>query len=129
MSPSRTDDSVSNEVPEESEKSFGKPYVDKLRKESAGYRERAKTAEERATALEDRLLRALVKLDGRLADAEDLPFDESYLDDEEKLSEAITSLLSRKPGLRSRKVSGDVGQGKRGSSKHSAGLIDLIRGV
>ncbi|AZA11084.1 hypothetical protein [Corynebacterium gerontici] len=109
--------------------SFDRSYVEKLRKESAGYRERAKEAEAKAEDLQTKLFRALVSMDGRLADPEDLPFEEAYLDDAEALQEAIGSLLERKPGLRSRKVSGDIGQGARGDSKPPMGLIDLIRAM
>lgn len=123
------EDQTTTEQAQQDEDNFSRPYVEKLRKESAKYRERAKTAEDSTGKLKARLHSALIALDGRLADPDDLPFDESFLEDEEKLTEAITELLEKKPGLRSRKVSGDVGQGRRGTSEHPAGLIDLIRGV
>lgn len=100
---------------------FDRAYVEKLRKENAKYRDRAKRTDE----LAHRLQVALVAADGRLADPEDLDYAEEYLDDPEALTEAITDLIKRKPGLRSRKFTGDVGAGDRGS-KHKA-PVDLLQ--
>lgn len=109
----------------DSSEMFPREYVEKLRRESAGYRERAKRADELAA----RLHVALVAADGRLADPEDLPFDEAHIDDPEALSAAIGALVDRKPGLRARSVAGDVGVGNRGDSKAgSVDLISMIRG-
>lgn len=105
---------------------FPRPYVEGLRRENAKYRERAQESEKIA----QRLQTALVSLDGRLADPEDLPFDWAYLEDENALSEAIAELIARKPGLRAQQLAGDAGQGKRGSEKKpAADLISLIRGL
>ena len=104
---------------------FPRSYVEKLRKESATYRERAKAADE----LGKRLHEALVKLDGRLADPADLPFDAEHLDDPAALDKAIDALVTTKPGLRARGFTGDVGQGSRGVKKPTGvSLIDLMRG-
>lgn len=104
---------------------FPRDYVEKLRRESAGYRERAKRVDE----LERRLHAALVKADGRLADPEDLEFNVEHLDDPEALEAAITGLVERKPGLRARQYRGDVGAGKRGGSNvKPVDLIELMRG-
>lgn len=104
---------------------FPRSYVEKLRKESATYRERAKAADE----LGERLHEALVKLDGRLADPADLPFDAEHLDDPDALDKAIDALVTTKPGLRARGFTGDVGQGSRGVKKPTGvSLIDLMRG-
>lgn len=100
---------------------FDRSYVEKLRKENAKYRDRAKRTDE----LAHRLQTALVAADGRLADPEDLPYEDAYLDDPEALQDAITDLIRRKPGLRSRKFTGDVGAGDRGS-KHKA-PVDLLQ--
>lgn len=86
---------------------FPRSYVEKLRKEAAGHRDRAKRADDFAA----RLHTALVDATGRLADARDLPFDESHLDSPEALQEAIQSLLAERPHLASRKPSGNIGQG------------------
>lgn len=104
---------------------FPRDYVEKLRRESAGYRERAKRVDE----LERRLHAALVKADGRLADPADLEFNVEHLDDPEALEAAITGLVERKPGLRARQYRGDVGAGKRGGSNvKPVDLIELMRG-
>lgn len=122
------DETVSEDDPNETDEgdTFPRKYVEDLRKENAKYRERAQESEKIA----QRLQTALVSLDGRLADPEDLPFDWAYLEDENALSEAIAELIARKPGLRAQQLAGDAGQGKRGSEKKpAADLISLIRGM
>ncbi|MFD6134575.1 hypothetical protein [Isoptericola sp. NPDC060257] len=96
------------EAPEEAEpETFPRDYVEKLRQESGKYRQRAAKTDE----LAQRLHTALVAATGRLADPSDLTYDEAHLDDTEALEGAISELLSRKPHLASRRVTGDVGQG------------------
>ncbi|MGV0390081.1 hypothetical protein [Corynebacterium phoceense] len=110
--------------------SFPREYVEKLRKENGDFRTRAKAAEGRALELEKRLHAALVAADGRLADPEDLPFDAVHLEDADALKAAITELVERKPGLRARQYSGDVGAGSRAAAaKPSPDLIGLIRSM
>jgi len=53
--------------------SFPRDYVERLRKENAGYRQKGKDAEERSDALAKRLHTALVAATGRMQAAEDLP--------------------------------------------------------
>lgn len=96
-----------SEVLEDDAETFPRSYVEKLRKEAAGHRDRAKRADD----LAQRLHVATVEATGRLADARDLPFDESHLDDPVALSEAIDALLADKPHLATRKPSGNIGQG------------------
>ncbi|RWA22567.1 hypothetical protein MELE44368_12390 [Mycolicibacterium elephantis DSM 44368] len=100
--------------------------MEELRRESAGYRDRAKTAEERADALAKRLHRELVKATGRLENPDDLPFDADHLDDADKLAEAIETLLNDRPYLAKRKVKGDVGQGQRGGNAATPTFADLF---
>lgn len=77
----------------------------------------------------ERLHTALARLDGRLQDPTDLPFDENNLD-EESMTQAITELLERKPHLRKREVAGDIGAGNRGSARPDPiDLIKVIRGI
>lgn len=92
--------------PEDPE-TFPRAYVEKLRKEAAGHRDRAKRADDLAA----RLHTALVEGTGRLADARDLPYEESHLDDPVALSEAIDAVLADKPHLATRKPIGNIGQG------------------
>lgn len=102
---SAEDESTSSH--EEEQETFPRSYVEKLRKEAAGHRDRAKRADDFAA----RLHMALVEGTGRLADARDLPFDESHLDDPVALSEAIDAVLADKPHLATRKPFGNIGQG------------------
>ncbi len=101
---------------------FPRDYVEKLRRESAGYRERAQRTDELAT----RLHTALTAATGRLADPTDLPFDAAHLDDPDALEAAVDELLTRKPHLASRRPAGDVGQGAR-SSGGSVDLAGMLR--
>lgn len=104
---------------------FPREYVEKLRKESAGYRERAQQADTYA----QRLHTALVAATGRLADPSDLPFDSAHLDDNDALSAAIDALVERKPHLKSRRVVGDVGQGAGSVKAGDVDLAALLRGL
>jgi len=75
-----------------------------------------------------RLQEALVRLDGRLADPSDLPFDPSFIEDQEALDAAITALVKKKPGLKSKQFGGNIGQGKRGSAaKPKPNLVDILK--
>lgn len=104
--------------------SFNRTYVEKLRRENAGYRERANRADE----LAQRLHTALVAATGRMADPTDLVFDSAHLDDEQSLTTAIDKLLAAKPHLASRRPFGDVGQGNRGPATDApVNLADLLR--
>lgn len=114
------------ESPEET--TFSRDYVEKLRKESAGYRDRAKTAETRAETLARQLFTAKVAATGKLADPTDLEFNPDLLDDTDRMAEAIDNLLAAKPHLKSRKPSGDVGQGNRGKSEEPFSLLKALQG-
>jgi len=102
---------------------FPREYVEKLRGQTAKYRERAKTADTYAA----RLHSELVKSTGRLADPTDLPFDADHLDDPEALATAIDDLLATKPHLASRKPVGDIGQGHRGGSAEPFSLLGMLK--
>lgn len=101
---------------------FPRKVVEDLRKEAAKYRERSKHVD----SLEQRLHVALVAQDGRLQDPTDLPFDAAHLEDENKLKEAIAEVIARKPHLKARKLTGDVGAGARGDAVETD-LLSLIR--
>lgn len=109
--------------PADTEDTFSRSYVEKLRQEAAGYRVRA----QRTTELEQRLHRALVAATGRLTDPSDLEFDPAHLDDEDALSAALDELLARKPHLASRRPRGDVGQGVTSASSGTVDLAALLR--
>ncbi|MGO3067523.1 hypothetical protein [Corynebacterium casei] len=111
---------------EEQQQTFDRKYVESLRKESAKYRDKAKRAEE----LEKRLHRSLVAQDGRLADPDDMEFNPEHLDDADALSDAIASLVAKKPGLRAQRLSGDVGAGVREKPKPpTTDLLSIMKGL
>lgn len=112
---------------EEHGDTFPRSYVEKLRSESGGYRDRAKTAEALNDELSKRLHTELVRAKGVLADPTDLSFDPLHLDDDEKLTEAIDSLLTAKPHLRVRKPAGSVGQGVTGKVEQPFSLLDRLK--
>lgn len=120
---------VSNETPEpgaeqteEEPETFPRAYVEELRRESAGYRDKAKRTDE----LGQRLHLALVTATGKLADPSDLAFDEAHLEDPEALTAAVDELVARKPHLKARRVSGDIGQGV-GTTGQTVDLAGLLR--
>lgn len=113
---------LSGDDTEKEPDSFDRAYVEKLRQENGKYRQRAQRADE----LAHRLHRALVEATGRLADPTDLPFDENHLGDTESLTSAIDELLTAKPHLAARRVTGDVGQGALSST--GVDLAAIMRG-
>ncbi|WP_244216534.1 hypothetical protein [Gordonia alkanivorans] len=117
--PDVSGDGTENEEPD----TFPRSYVEQLRQENGKYRQRAQRADE----LAHRLHRALVEQTGRLQDASDLPFDEDHLSDTESLTSAIDELLTAKPHLAARRVTGEIGQGATPSTA-SVDLTALLRG-
>lgn len=109
------------EVPEDGD-TFPREYVEKLRREAAESRTKAKRADE----LAERVLRLEVAATGRLADPADLPYDAALLDDPAALKAAIDGLLQAKPHLASRRPRGDVDQGVRETPTPSAGWGSLF---
>ena len=109
-SPTEDQESPENDAQEPAEgdpETFPKAYVEKLRRESAENRVKAKRADDYAA----RLHTALVQATGKLADPADLPYAPEHLEDPEALQAAIEELLSVKPHLASRVPQGNVGQG------------------
>ena len=102
---------------------FPRSYVEKLRAESARYRERARNAD----AYAERLHTELVRATGRLADPTDLKFNEDHLDDPDALAAAVDDLLARKPHLASRRPTGEIGQGASPPAASSVDLAALLR--
>lgn len=101
---------------------FPREYVEKLRDENARYRQRAGQADDLAAKLHT----ALVTATGKLMDPSDLEFDETHLDDPEKLTAAIDELLEAKPYLGRRTPKGDIGQGASGASE-TVDLAGMLR--
>lgn len=118
-----------DEQPADSEESEDEPAGDdtseigKVRREAARYRTKLRDAEKRVDELSRRLVAARVKESGRLADPDDMPYDESLLDDD-NLTAAIDDLIERKPHLKARAF-GNVGQHdqKRGESVSLGSLL------
>lgn len=102
---------------------FPREVVEKLRHENGKYRQRAQQSD----ALAHRLHSELVRATGRLADPSDLEYDEAHLDDAEALAAAVDELLEAKPHLASRRPSGDIGQGQRGSASEPFSLLGLLK--
>ncbi|QSN54727.1 hypothetical protein I3U39_10015 [Mycobacteroides abscessus subsp. abscessus] len=98
---------------------FTREYVESLRKESAGYRTRAKEHAER-------LHTELVRQTGKLADPTDLPFDENHLSDPDALVAAVDALIAAQPHLKARKVTGNIGQGVRDTATAEPSILGLL---
>lgn len=114
--------SDSESDPDENAETFPRSYVERLRRESAGYRERATKGDTYAQRLHAELVRAT----GKLADPTDLAFDESHLDDPDALTAAVDDLLTRKPHLASRRPTGEIGQGAT-PSRTNVDLAAILR--
>ena len=110
------------DAPEDAE-TFPRAYVEKLRQEAADARVRAKKADELAREL----FTARVAATGRLADPNDLPFDDALLADMPALEAAIDELLADHPHYAARRPRGDVGQGATGSDAGTVNLAGLLR--
>lgn len=102
---------------------FTREYVEKLRKEAADARVRAKRSDDLTSAL----WTARVAATGRLADPSDLAMPEGAdpLDDD-ALTAAVDDLLLRKPHMATRRPAGDVGQGATGVAD-TVDLAGLLR--
>lgn len=112
------------ETPDEPEdgETFTRAYVEKLRREAARYRERSTDRDEIA----QRLHLALVTETGRLADPTDLPYADEHLADPDALTAAIDALLTTKPHLARRTVTGNIGQGATNTTD-TVSLAGLLR--
>ena len=102
---------------------FPRAYVEKLRQEAADARVRAKRADDLAREL----FTARVAATGRLADPNDLPFDDALLADMPALEAAIDELVAQHPHYAARRPRGDVGQGATGSDAGTVNLAGLLR--
>lgn len=95
------------DAPDADPEVFPREYVEKLRKEAADARVKAKRADE----LAEQLFHSRVAALGRLADPSDLPFDAALLDDTAALEAAVDELVEIKPHLAARRPRGNIGQG------------------
>lgn len=114
------------ETPTEGD-TFPREYVEQLRTESKGHRERAKAAEDRADDYAKRLHTELVRADGRLHNPADLPFHDDHLTDPDALTAAIDAVILDRPYLENRTPKGDVGQGERGPADAPFSLLSRLQ--
>lgn len=115
-------DTTPHDAQRDDPETFPREYVQRLRDESAKYRQKAGDRD----TLAERLHSALVTATGRLADPSDLAYTEAHLTDPGTLTAAIDDLLARKPHLASRRIVGDVGQGVSGAST-AVDLAGMLR--
>lgn len=116
------DGAATTEVDDDAEM-FPRSVVEKLRTENGKYRQRAQQADGYAQRLHAELVRAT----GRLADPADLEFAPEHLDDPDALTAAVDELLEAKPHLATRRPSGDIGQGQRGTASAPFSLLGLLK--
>ncbi len=109
--------------PQEDAETFPRAYVEKLRQEAAEARVRAKRADDLAREL----FTARVAATGRLADPNDLPFDDALLADMPALEAAIDELVALHPHYAARRPRGDIGQGATGPDAGTVDLAGLLR--
>lgn len=108
---------------------FPRPYVERLRSRSAGYRTRATAAEGRVSELEQALYTERVRALDVLADPTDLPYDPEALDDPDALRAAVDELVAKRPHLRRRGVAdGNTGHREQHDSTDPVSLLGLMRG-
>lgn len=107
---------------------FDAAYVQQLRSQSGRYRQELRTAQQQLDGLRRALHSERVAALGILADPADLPYTAEYLDAEpDELRDAAEALVRERPHLRTRRVSGDVGQHAAGSDAAGLSLLGLLR--
>ena len=109
---------------------FPRPYVERLRARSAGYRARAKTAEGRAAELERALFTERVRALDVLADPADLPYDGELLEDPDAMRAAVDALVRERPHYRRRGTAdpSSTGSRHRSSPSDTVSLSAIMRG-
>lgn len=108
---------------QEDAETFPRAYVEQLRREAADARVRAKRADDLAREL----FSARVAATGRLADPNDLPFDDALLADLPALEAAIDELVAQHPHYAARRPRGDIGQGVGPGGHDDVDLAALLR--
>lgn len=84
----------------------------KVRREARILRDRTKAAEARADELGRALFTALVAATGRVENPTEIAYEAGLLADPDAIHAAIDAEIERRPYIRSRKIAGDVGQGR-----------------
>lgn len=108
---------------------FPRPYVQRIRDRSAGYRKRANAAEARTGELEAALWSERVRALGVLADPDDLAYSAELLDDPDAMADAVQALVTRKPHLRRRGAAprDTTGADQRHDGTTSTSLLGIMR--
>src|SRR5699024_6938533 len=107
---------------------FPRPYVERLRARSAGYRARAKAAAGRASEAETARFTERLRVLAVLVDPADLPYDADLLDDSAAPREAVTELVGKRPHLRRRGVAGrETGARETADTTEPASLLGIMR--
>jgi hypothetical protein len=88
----------------------------KVRREAHNLRERTKAAEARADQLARALFTARVAATGKVSNPAEIAYDADLLDDADALNAAVDAAIAERPYIKSRKVSGDAGQGQHGQT-------------
>lgn len=107
--------------------SFPRNVVEALRRESAGYRDRAKAAEARADELARALFTARVAATGKLENPAEIAYNGDILDDADAITQAIEAAITDRPYIKARKVTGSVGQGSRGEDAAQFSLLNRLK--
>lgn len=126
-------DEIANEQqpvdnPDNDADTFPREYVERLRGEAADQRTKAKAAEDRAEALARELFAARVAATGKLANPAELEYNADILDDPEAIDAAIEAAIAERSYIASRRPSGNVGQGVKGSEPERFSLLDRLKG-
>lgn len=116
------DDDQEGDDDQQAGDTFPRPYVERLRARSAGYRARAKQAEERTGELERALFTERVRALDVLADPTDLPYDAELLEDSDALAEAVRQLVKDRPHYRRRGTLDGAGTGSRDRAGSTDGV-------
>lgn len=116
-----------NDEPDENAETFPRSYVEKLRKENQGYRQRANTAEARVDELSRALWAARVEATGEVENAAEVRYNADIADDADAITEAVHAAVSERPYIAKRKVSGSVGQGVTGSKDEPFSLLGRLQ--
>lgn len=128
--PADEDEDEDDPTDDEDGDTFPRPYVERLRARSAGYRTRATAAEARTGELEQALFTERVRALDVLADPTDLPFDADMLDDPDALAEAVADLVRKRPHYRRRgtTTAEATGSRQRPADRDTVSLTGIMRG-
>lgn len=121
------DDDHPDDEHQDDAETFPREYVEKLRGEAKGHRQRAEAAEKRNDELSRALWTTRVQATGKLADVSDLEYNADLLDDADALGAAIDDLVTRKPHLAARKISGAVGAGVHGKTEQPFSILGRLQ--